>query len=253
MIEHVNGFTHPTEVVKLWKYLDFTKFVDILIDNSLYFCRSDMYDDKFEGSIPKVTKYQREQALKILNFTSKSNEFWDEETFIEAYEGFKKSIYIDCWHKNKFESAAMWNLYLKSDEGIAIQTTFNKYKKTLELSDLKFYLSDVNYIDFESEEPMSTEILNWSNLPYLYTLKRNSFSHENELRGFINKKIQSLNKIPGNPPGIKVNIDLNYLIENIYISPSSPEWIRNVVDKTIKRLGFNFNVIQSDINKTPIY
>jgi hypothetical protein len=32
--------------------------------------------------------------------------------------------YANSWHLNEFESAAMWELYLKTPEGIALETTF---------------------------------------------------------------------------------------------------------------------------------
>lgn len=35
-------------------------------------------------------------------------------------------MYISCWHMNEYESAAMWKLYAKSSDAIAIQTTFQK-------------------------------------------------------------------------------------------------------------------------------
>lgn len=43
----------------------------------------------------------------------------------------KKRVFVNCWHLNEYESAAMWDLYLKNEEGVAIQTTFNRIKKSL--------------------------------------------------------------------------------------------------------------------------
>ena len=41
---------------------------------------------------------------------------------------FRRQTAISCWHENQYESAAMWQLYNPSNDGIAIQTTFGKLK-----------------------------------------------------------------------------------------------------------------------------
>jgi len=37
---------------KLWRYMDFTKFMSLLETKSLWFNRSDRFDDPFEGTYP---------------------------------------------------------------------------------------------------------------------------------------------------------------------------------------------------------
>jgi hypothetical protein len=41
---------HPT---KIWRYMDFTKFISVLDTQTLFFSRIDLLGDKFEGSVPK--------------------------------------------------------------------------------------------------------------------------------------------------------------------------------------------------------
>jgi hypothetical protein len=38
---------------KLWRYMDFTKFVSMLESSSLYFARGDQFDDQYEGMAAK--------------------------------------------------------------------------------------------------------------------------------------------------------------------------------------------------------
>ena len=54
---------------------------------------------------------------------------------------------------NEFESAAMWNLYLKSNEGIAIQSTYKSLKRTLDKrrGDKDIVVGQVEYIDFNKD------------------------------------------------------------------------------------------------------
>ncbi len=47
------------ETVKLWRYMDFTKFVSMLDHSGLYFTRTDLFNDLFEGSFSLANKKYR--------------------------------------------------------------------------------------------------------------------------------------------------------------------------------------------------
>ncbi|MEG1313701.1 MAG: hypothetical protein RSD40_05245, partial [Bacilli bacterium] len=36
---------------KIWRYMDFTKFLDLIINRKLYFRRIDLFEDPYEGYI----------------------------------------------------------------------------------------------------------------------------------------------------------------------------------------------------------
>lgn len=63
---------HPTfqapedEDVKVWRYMDFTKFVSLLDKRSLYFCRVDKLGDPFEGSLTEMNVKAREDFIEEL-------------------------------------------------------------------------------------------------------------------------------------------------------------------------------------------
>jgi len=43
----------PTDVdTKIWRFMDFTKFVSMLEESGLFFARLDRLGDPFEGSLP---------------------------------------------------------------------------------------------------------------------------------------------------------------------------------------------------------
>lgn len=48
------SFDVPDEHTTIWRYMDFTKFVSLLDKKTLYFTRSDKFDDKFEGATPGI-------------------------------------------------------------------------------------------------------------------------------------------------------------------------------------------------------
>jgi len=55
---------------RIWRYMDFTKFVFMLETSSLWFSRTDKLGDPFEGSIPQLNILQEESWLASLNLHS---------------------------------------------------------------------------------------------------------------------------------------------------------------------------------------
>lgn len=53
-----------SENVKIWRYLDFTKFISLLETNSLYFARADQFNDPFEGSYTKADVQNRNEKYR---------------------------------------------------------------------------------------------------------------------------------------------------------------------------------------------
>ncbi|MDC4587570.1 hypothetical protein OHV59_11020, partial [Acinetobacter baumannii] len=77
------SFKQPLDPnVKLWRYMDFTKFMSILSNKSLYFGRIDSFEDKHEGTYTSQTlkngfyslipEDQREDFIKVLRRSRKS-------------------------------------------------------------------------------------------------------------------------------------------------------------------------------------
>ena len=49
------AFEKPSdEDIKIWRYIDFTKFVSLLDKQALFFARADRLSDPFEGSYSKA-------------------------------------------------------------------------------------------------------------------------------------------------------------------------------------------------------
>jgi hypothetical protein len=112
------------ENVKIWRYLDFTKLVSLIDSRSLFFSRLDTFDDPFEGSYTKINVVARSIVPSGIPDEFKENYLKMNEGRSGFNRNWPKFNFASCWHMNEHESAAMWKLYLKSDEGIAIQSTF---------------------------------------------------------------------------------------------------------------------------------
>jgi hypothetical protein len=168
MWKKLPGFIAPKNAnSKIWKYMDFTKFVSLLEKKSLYFSRIDKLGDPFEGSTTIVNKRfirmvnaenikrLREEGASEEKISERTNLFKEVEKLDSEWEflkEYRKNIYVSCWHLSGHESAAMWNLYLKSNEGIAIQSTYKRFKNCFNNNKIaEVYIGQVKYIDYHAE------------------------------------------------------------------------------------------------------
>ena len=235
---------------KIWRYMDFTKFVDLLNSEELYFTRPDKFEDPFEGSLTQATvRY----ILENFDGTPEQRAHVQHQLTNGIYKNASTYLYgVNCWHINEHESAGMWRLYLKSNEGIAIQTSYAKLKQALMPSPLTCYLGVVNYIDYDNDITGSDNLF----IPLVH--KRKHFEHENEVRAVAPIAYNLPQR--GNPrtpdqlhPGIKVGVSLKELIERVYVSPNSPPWLSQLVRDTCQKFGFDFEVVNSRLSERPSY
>ena len=253
-VEHDVFIQPDNEEIKVWRYMDFTKLISLIDKRRLFFTRADKFNDPFEGSYPKINVeargYLPEEVTKDMA----------PETIKKITESLKKSgelnkhwprfTAINCWHMNDHESAAMWDLYLKSDEGVAIQSTYSKLKKSL-TDEEDILLGVVKYIDYDTEYLESGNILS----PFMH--KRKSFEHEREVRA-INLKWpfgEGFESIENDTIefGVEIKTDLEVLIEKIYVAPNSPAWFSELVRSAVNRYGYTFEVVHSRLNDSPLF
>jgi hypothetical protein len=225
--------------------MDFTKFVSLASSGSLFFCRADLFKDPFEGSYSKANVALRPQVYKDMSKEQLGK-------MMAQMAGFAKWIrewtYINCWHANEYESAAMWDLYAKTNEAVAIETTYQKLKKVLPE---KAFIGYVKYIDYESEW------LPEGNSFYPFTHKRKSFEHEREVRAVIQELPSNENGIEVGKKncksGVTVPIALNDLITTIHVSPTVPTWLAELVDEVRAKYELSAVVKKSDLYSEPVF
>jgi hypothetical protein len=237
----------------IWRYMDFTKFVYMLENQSLYFCRSDRLGDKFEGSYPNqnLEKLKKEHGQDVIESTKEYNDL------------VGKNIYINCWHINNKESLAMWKVYLKSNEGVAIKTSVKKFCTALlkNTNNIDMYANKVTYIDYLTENLWTEEQFAG---PYFY--KRNLFDYEQEFRAIISNmdNLQSMS-INGGPhtwyldtsikswkEGMEINVPIQEMIEEIFVAPDSPEWFKKLVENVAVKYNLPNKVKRSALEDEKI-
>ncbi|MEZ4853953.1 hypothetical protein [Flavobacterium sp.] len=210
----------------VWKYLDLSKFLDMLISKKLFMSRSDKFEDQYEGTFSEPT-FEEIKRLSTNNLG-----------FLDYYKTHREKVVISSWHANAYESFAMWQIFTKNNEGLAIQSTIGRIKEALQTENhYEQYIGEVNYIDYKKDFiPFDDNFF-----PFLF--KRKSFQYEREIRiltDVSNKSISIDN-------GLKIEVNLSQLIEKIYIHPKSENWYKKLVIELVEKLGFDFKIEISDL------
>jgi len=221
--------------------MDFLKFYAILENRKLFFPRLTILNDPFEGHPPRsiIDSYRNKLAELEGKDFDKMLEIAKHN--ITVFKQGRFLICVSCWHNNPSESAAMWELYLKQNEGIAIKTTFEGLKDAFAKSEIEVTGGLVEYVNYDTFQRKEMNILCWA------TLKRLGFEHEREFR------VAVLDPSSLNTAGISVPVDIESLIEEIYVSPSMPDWTVSLIQKLLIKYGFNREIKRSTISCHPMY
>ncbi|AXB55173.1 DUF2971 domain-containing protein [Flavobacterium fluviale] len=210
----------------VWKYLDLSKFLDLLLSKKLFMSRSDKFEDQYEGTFSEPT-YEEIKKLAV-----------DNPDFLNYYKTHREKVAISSWHINEYESFAMWQIFTQNSEGLAIQSTIGRLQKALKPeNNFDQYIGEVNYIDYKKE------YIPFDDLFFPFLFKRKSFQYEREVR-IITDTSKSTLKLND---GLKINVDINQLIEKIYIHPKSENWYKKLVIELVERLDFGFEIEKSDL------
>ncbi len=243
----------PSDSANLWRYMDLSKYLSLLQKQELYFCPQSAFSDPYEGARPKQLSFeniiQTEFSKEGLDAAAKSLQL---EIGIASAKRIAGRTFVNCWHCSPHESEAMWKLYSSSGDSICIKTTNARLKSVLPVG---VSTGLVQYIDFETYRPSESPV---SYSPPFF--KRLAFEHEKEFRAVIydltsddaNENMLAEMRQP-NLRGKFIPIDIKQLIESVYINPSAPAWFVESVSSLTTRYGFGFNVLQSDLLRSPTY
>lgn len=222
--------------------MDIAKFIWLLKNQKLHMARLDLLNDPHEGSIPGPLAKIRDQKL----MESGSEELASQIPVINRQ--FRKSMYVNCWHLGNAESEAMWRLYCPDGNGVAIRTTYSKLIDSIN-NDEQLYIGKVTYIDYSSQG------FDLNNGFYPVMHKRISFKHEQEVH--IVKSLPKYWSVdsPPSPHGIKIDWQLNFAIEEIYVNPYAPEYYYDSVRSVVESINpeMKERVMWSSMKAAPVY
>lgn len=244
----------PPSDTPVWRYVSLAKLLALFRARALFFCRADLLDDPFEGAFSEGSLRDHEKDW--------GSEFPD--SLVAMTQWIPCRSFVNCWHASDVESAALWKIYGASEGALAIRSTVGTLQdlcpeKTASDGDVLVNqaVRRVQYIDYRTAHPYLNDVMG----PLCF--KRRAFEHEQEIR-LIRQELPTgpAKDRPGGrtikvgpPPehrGIEIPVDLAKLIEAVYLAPSSPAWMFDVVAESMRR--FDLSTVpcrQSSLDELP--
>jgi len=259
MAEPHPSFPQPgNPSISVWRYTDLSKFVWMLQQKALYLCRADTLPDQYEGYITRrMADPDRIVNAVRAQYEREGKEFGqkvaDNLRRAAAYNiGFMRKLrsafYVNCWHANQYESSAMWRLYTSVNDAICIRSTYRQLWDCL--PNKACFLGEVSYLDYERDAFDQGNLLNH------IVHKRASFSHEHEVRAVMwvpGPIITAPDQQIETEPGKVVPVDLQKLIQEIYVAPDAKPPLMEVVQGLLDQAGLKIEVKQSGVNAPPAW
>ncbi len=286
IINH-SSFIRPPISSRLWRYIDFPKFVHLLTSKSLWLSNLEKLaeEDPYEGlpgevlfphrlwkSIGDVPSGLRTQILQIYN---KLGDLSEKEAFEQWFKleeqacymtlSNRRNFYVNCWHAAEHESVAMWKIYASPGTGVAVLTNGGRLGAALEAEPLELHLGAVQY------RAPGVFTIGMPNVFDPVVIKSGSYSYEQEVRlvhwdhsqpyhdplknfQWNEEKLRFEDVITDDRvliPGRSVACDVITLVEKVIVSPFAPPWYLQMIEDVRDQLGFKFPVVGSTITSIP--
>lgn len=227
------GLPEADEVI--WRYLTFARFEQLLATKSLYLARIDRFWDFREGSSTDASVANAAAGVSKVVFSpdgrtierqavSKEDGAWAAGLAASiGYMSTRNAYHAICWNKGVCESSLMWRSYGAPPAGdqhqfrVAIKTRADRLVDALDLSQIEgqVFFGPVTYKDYDVET--STD----QNINTNVFQKKQEYKAENEVRLAIFNPAYLPSgypiQFPDSPGGEQIPIEINNLIEEIYI------------------------------------
>lgn len=241
-------FSQPSDPnATIWRYFTIEKYLHFITSKSLFLSRVDLLGDPFEGSLNKFTWEALEKAEEIdptlapdgtaVNFLP---------SLRTAFRNARFGTYVNCWHMNNFESEAMWRLYGRDSQAIALRCKYSELARNLSK---ECFIGCVSYKDY------GKEIIPSGNIFYPALHKRASFDFEREIRivrmleGWAEPSFDA-NKAP---KGLLEVLDFNTFDFDILVSPLAPDWYIEMLHEISEKFGVDKRISSSSLAEDPVF
>lgn len=225
------------DYMPVWRYMSFAKFVWAIQNKCLWLSRADLLGDPWEISL-SGKQLQHVIAHHPISPVGEALR----ETAIERAQRiiglWRSNTFVSCWNKSPHESNALWKIYCKDTDGIALQTTHEKLhqiKGRHSLHSVTYQIPGSN-----RTTPTHTDLV---------TKKRPMFAYEEEVRIVFHDE----NNETGASKGVRLDFDFEHLIESVRVHPEANELFFDTVQKIVYTYAKDFagSVIRSDMALRP--
>ncbi|MFH1514140.1 MAG: hypothetical protein ABIG42_01640 [bacterium] len=241
--DKIHGFEEPEGNPIIWCYMNLTKFIHLIQTNSLYSTTLSTLEDEDEGS--PLGTYEWNQEINKWSFYLKNRQ----KDFKDLALEIPHSYMVNCWTRRDKESDLLWKRFCSNGLGVAIQSKLQDLRDAFAGTKQDVNIGKVKYIDYKNPEEQVSGFL----MAKQVCLKRRKFKDEKELRAVIKDNDILL----GNKPikqaqsGRLIEVNLEKLINSVYLSPHAEIWELEVIRALINRYNLNLPVEMSTTNVSP--
>lgn len=245
IVDEPHTMTHHTirnnlgASLKIWRYMSIEKFALLMSRRELWFSRADLLGDEHEGSLPDSIIDERQQRLKDHRVKEKVER--------GSKEGRKHS-YVSCWSMQIPEALSMWKIYTPNATGVSIRTTVGGLSGCFVSRPTDFFdrldarIEKVSYVNFVSHKSPPDAFDR-------FTHKQKAYSYEKEVRAIIS----FMPTVEEPPIGIGLQVDLNLLIDEIYVSHRLGDGLECFVGDLLLENDIKKDVIHPPFVRAPSY
>ena len=227
---------------RLWRYYKTERFASLMETSSIYFASARQFEDRFEGAV----------AVMPPHFPVDPR-YATRESIEDAFEELRRFTKISCWHREDYESDAMWQRYAGQRKGVAIRSTPNRIRAAAKPFRLKpeygvedLLAGNVQYVDLLKER------LNVS-MGDQFWFKHRAFSWEREFRLGVSVRMAEEFGVAVPEFGVQVEFDLDTLVEKIYLGPSLSDPDVEIIRAAAGKRGLSDRIRVSSLLGTPRY
>jgi hypothetical protein len=220
MIQRYGAFIGNADAT-LWRFMDFTKYVAMLHRRAIFLARAEDLPDPFEGMFARRNRCEGDGL------------------HLDEQHQLRKRACLSCWHENEHESAAMWRIYLNSEDGVAVRSSVARLESALGTANEDMHIGRVSYLDYAREPVPAQHRLD----PFF--CKRNSFDYEREVR------IVWLAEDAMTGTGRYVSADLEKLVDKVIVSPTAERWFGELVESVTGKYGLELAIARSSLLDDP--
>jgi hypothetical protein len=241
----------PSPGAEMARYLSLYKFISLLKEGKMFFCRLDKLEDKFEGT---MTETAFDQLMSEYKYLRDVRQFFDRPITDKEFEVMAKSriglaarmksnFCVNCWNRYETESYALWKIYGGQDQGIMIKTTYAKLIDAFSKEPRNLYCSEVKYMDY-SKDPSDI-----GNVIIPITRKRKPYSYESEIRLIHGVDLKNGLDYDWSKEeyknGMMMKVDLSELIKEVIISPFAPKQLGALIGDLLAKYSIEASISQS--------
>jgi hypothetical protein len=199
----------------LRRYMDLPKFVDFIQRKELYLGQASRFDDYLEGTLPEKI---RQIVRKLPDFL----ECYSDPTTWESNN--RDRTYLSCWTHEKNDNMALWKIYGRSNESVAITTTV---ERLIEIAPAwskygRVDIKKVKYINPSKRLPNGVYAFDQS----VFGLKHKAYAFEKEVRIVITSPDDNLISLPR---AIRVPVKIDSFLKDIIVAPEAGDWFLDII------------------------